>query len=124
MTKKDLILVLSLLIIVLAGYAFIHFAQLGQQAVAAEISLDGQAVQRIDLEKAGPLKEYSVLGPLGTTVIQARQGEARIIASPCRDKVCIRMGWVKLPGQSAICIPNRVILSIVSEDNPIDSIAR
>ena len=124
MTKKDIMLIFSLLIISLAGFAFIHFRSQGNQTATAEISVNGQVVQRIDLKKIVQQTSYTVQGPLGNTLIQVKPGEARIIDSPCPDKICVRMGWIKLPGQSAICIPNRVILSIVTSDNQIDSIAR
>jgi hypothetical protein len=47
--------------------------------------------------------------------------------SECPDKVCINTGWIAYPGQSAVCLPNRVMVKIVNPDdlkNDIDVILR
>lgn len=124
LTKRDKILIMVLALIALVSFAIIHFAGNVNRVTAAEISADGKLVHRIELHNLTQLKEFTVQGPLGPTVIQVRQGEARILHSPCPDKICVRMGWIKMPGQSAICIPNRILLHIVSEENQVDSISR
>jgi hypothetical protein len=54
----------------------------------------------------------AVEGPLGETIIEMKDGSARIIASPCENKTCISMGAVDRAGQFAACLPNRVIVTI------------
>lgn len=125
MTKQDKILIIILVIIALASFAGHRLWSKGQQVTTAEISADGKIVERIDLQGLTQQKEFSVQGPLGSTVVQVRDGEARIVSSPCPDKICIRMGWLKSSGQSAVCVPNHILLHIVSEENnQIDSISR
>ena len=123
-TKRDIILIMILVIIALISFAVLHYWGNGQERIAAEISVDGKPVHYVALQNMQQQKELSVQGPLGDTIVQVREGEARIIESPCPDKICVRAGWVKLAGQSAICVPNRIILRIVSEDNKVDSISR
>lgn len=123
MTKRDMILIFILAAIALLTFFATRFLGQGSEANAAEISADGKLVEHIILEKAQQ-KEYTVQGPLGKTIIQVQDGEARIIDSPCPDKLCVRMGWVRAKGQSAICVPNRILLRVVSDDNnKIDSIS-
>jgi len=122
-TKRDIILIITLLVIALTSFAAINLWGKEQQVTTAEISLNGELIQQIDLQSLTELKEFSVQGPLGSSVIQVRHGEARILSSPCPDKICVKMGWVKLPGQSAICMPNRILVHIVSEKDNLDSIA-
>lgn len=124
MTKRDKILILILIIIALTSYTAIHLWGMGQQGKTAEIFADGKLVQHIDLQNVTRQKEFSVQGPLGKTVVQVQNGKARIVSSPCPDKICVRMGWVKMPGQSAICIPNQVLLRINSKNDKVDSISR
>lgn len=124
MTKRDLILIMVLVLIALASFAVPYLGVKGQGNIAAEISADGKLVQHIDLQSVMQQEEFSVPGPLGNTIVQIQEGRARIIESPCPDKICVRTGWIKLAGQTAICVPNRIILRIVSEDKKIDSISR
>jgi len=62
-----------------------------------------------------PLSEdgrIEVPGPLGTTVVEVRDGAARVVSSPCPQKTCIAMGAVAEPGDIAVCVPNGVIVRI------------
>jgi len=54
----------------------------------------------------------NVSGPLGDTVIEIRDGGARVVSSPCPDQLCIAKGVVRERGQWTACLPNRVMLYI------------
>jgi len=76
-----------------------------------------------------PLTENAQLrikGPLGESVVEIFKGKAYIEKSPCPLKLCIRQGKIDAPGQVAACLPNRVVVSIVSNNAPtrIDAISR
>lgn len=58
--------------------------------------------------------EYSVDGVLGETVIEVKDGKARIISSPCPNKTCITSGYQT----TLICLPNKVIATV--GDSTID----
>ena len=53
-----------------------------------------------------------VAGPLGDTHIEISGGEARVTASPCRDKICIIGGWIDSTGEWLACLPNRIFIRI------------
>ncbi|MCA1755227.1 MAG: NusG domain II-containing protein [Spirochaeta sp.] len=59
-------------------------------------------------------QSFSVEGPLGPTEIEIADGEIRVVASPCRDKICIGAGWVSQSGQWIACLPNRVFVQVQS----------
>lgn len=58
--------------------------------------------------------KYSVEGILGETVIEVKDGKARIISSPCPNKTCISSGYQS----TLVCLPNKVIATI--GDSTID----
>jgi len=64
-------------------------------------------------------KIYQVSGSLGITKIEVKDGRVRIIDSPCKNKTCIHQGW----GNHIICLPNDVIITVVSEDE-FDALAQ
>ncbi|TCJ15447.1 NusG domain II-containing protein [Parasulfuritortus cantonensis] len=52
-------------------------------------------------------REVAVSGPLGETVVEIRAGRVRVKSDPGPHQVCVKQGWL-MPGQVAICLPNRV----------------
>jgi len=58
------------------------------------------------------VETLTVSGPLGDTVIVIDGDGARVASSPCINQTCVAAGAVRLPGQWAACLPNRVMLYI------------
>ncbi|MDX2495213.1 MAG: NusG domain II-containing protein [Desulfuromusa sp.] len=73
--------------------------------------------QRVELE-----------GPFGITILQIKDGGARVISSPCAQKVCIRMGEARHAGDLLACVPNQLVIRIEGdgkgEDAEYDFISR
>jgi hypothetical protein len=65
-----------------------------------------------------------VEGPIGITRVVIEDGRVWVADSPCRDKICIKMGTVSRPGEEAICLPNRVIVQMKGELGGIDGVSR
>ena len=56
-------------------------------------------------------------------VIEFDGNRARVIDSPCRDKLCARAGWIERPGDVAVCLPQRVIVEIRGAGRGVDGVA-
>jgi len=56
-------------------------------------------------------------------MIEIEGNRARIVDSPCRDKLCLRAGWLERPGDVAVCLPQRVIVEIRGTGRGVDAIA-
>ena len=82
----------------------------GSDGVVAEVNLDLRDTLAVE-------------GPLGTTYVAVGGGEARIISSPCPQKLCVRSGPVRRPGEVVVCIPNRVAVTIEGGKGP-DAVLR
>jgi hypothetical protein len=65
-----------------------------------------------------------VEGPLGITEVVISEGEVWVRSSPCREKICIKMGRVKRVSEQVVCIPNRVVVEVVGENGRIDGVTR
>ena len=81
----------------------------------AEIYAGGELARTVSLNRE---TRVAVAGPLGETRIEFRDGRARFVASPCRNKLCIRSGWLEDRGDSAACLPNRVSLVLTGPGEP------
>ena len=66
-----------------------------------------------------PLDEdasYTITGANGgTNLLVIEDGSARIEEASCPDGVCVHTGRVRRDGQSIVCLPNQVVVEIVSE---------
>ena len=105
----------KLLIVVAVLVAFSFLLLLRQSAGARVIvSSDDRIVFVAPLDKD---QRVELNGPLGITILQIENGAARIISSPCSQKVCIRMGEAKHTGDLLACVPNQLVISIEGDSD-------
>ena len=118
MAKGDLLFLLCLAGGLFALYFFTtHRVEDGEKY--AEISVDG----RIDVVAA--LGQEGVYTPTDRPAvrIEVRNGAVGFVHSDCPDKICIHSGFLSTPGQSAACLPNRVVLRVaVRKGQTVDSV--
>lgn len=59
---------------------------------------------------------YTITGANGgTNLLVIEDGAARIEEASCPDGVCVHTGCIRRNGQSIVCLPNQVVVEIVSE---------
>jgi len=114
------ILVLALLVTI--GFSVFAARQSGTGGFV-EIRVDGETyLYPLDQDR-----ELEFEGPLGHTHVEIVDGRAHVTDSPCRDKVCVSMGWVQNQGDWTACLPNRVFVTVQGAppaDGVPDAIAR
>ena len=111
-------LLTAALIVAAAAACFLLLLPRGDAAQAV-ITVDGREFARIDLGE-GVNKTIDVEG---RCIIEIAGDKARFISSDCPDQVCVHTGYVSKPGQSAVCLPNRVTLYIEGKEAP-DAVSR
>ena len=77
------------------------------------VEVEGQAVCWLDLSVD---TQRSVFGPLGKTVVEVSKGRVRVTESPCPHRICVRTGWADQAGEMIVCVPNRIVVSVVGEE--------
>ena len=115
-TRGDISLIIFILIFSISIFFGFHLYGLAPGKTYAVIEADGLIVQKISLGNPGPDFETQVEGHIGSTRIQLLENKIRILESPCPDKDCVRQGWISRPGQILVCLPNRVLVKITSDD--------
>ncbi|MEE9258612.1 MAG: NusG domain II-containing protein [Nitrospinaceae bacterium] len=78
------------------------------------IEVDQKEVARLPLSQD---RHTHVEGPLGTTEVEIKNGKARIVRSPCKNKVCIKSGYIQYADRLSVCIPNKVVVRILGENS-------
>jgi hypothetical protein len=85
----------------------------------AEVSIDGEKIARLSLNRNA---EFDTAVGVRIAVLN---GEVFVSESDCPDRLCIRQGKISRPGRMIVCLPNRVVVKIISdEDNRgLDAVA-
>jgi len=83
-----------------------------------------QGIKRVRLSS----KPQTIIAPglLGTTRIEIKGKKVRVISSPCPEKICVKMGWKSKNGETIVCVPNKVVVKIISasQKEDVDAIVR
>lgn len=108
--RIDIIVVASFLILSIAVLLIINFTK--KEGSYAEVTLDGNVIGEYSLAVDG---SYSLNG--GTNTLTVENGVAYMSYSNCPDHVCENTGKIKHVGQTIICLPNRLTVTIVGESN-------
>ena len=106
-TRSDIALIAGLLILSVASLSGVRYYSFnGKHAV---VEVEGRRVLELSLDRD---VTTTVAGPLGETVIIVENGTVRIENSPCPAHYCVRMGSLEHRGEIAVCVPNRVVVTI------------
>ena len=105
--RNDVILIATLLLAAGALALFLLFTR--QDGGIARVQIDGQTVMELPLNQDTQV----VLGEgehTNTLVIQ--NGTAQVVEASCPDQVCVRQGAVHYSGESIVCLPHKLIVTI------------
>lgn len=105
-TKGDLIAAAAVVIIALL--LFIPSC-LKKDRLVAEVYCDGKTVEVIDLTA---VKEAYTFSPKNGAEITVENGRIRFSSAVCRDKLCVNSGWLNKNGQTAACLPERIVICV------------
>ena len=111
-TTADKILIAALLI--LNGWLFANWGTGFSKGDWVVVTVNQKETIRLPLNQA---QITHVKGPLCLTDIEVKKGRARIARSPCKNKVCIKSGYIRYADRLAACIPNRVVVRIVGKSH-------
>ena len=114
----DIILIALSLVLIVFFFARVLFSG----PAVDYVQITGQNTQTLYPLEAN--RTVEVEGPLGTTTVIIFDGEVWIQSSPCREKICMKMGRISRCGEQLICIPNRVVVELVGEQRKIDGVSR
>lgn len=103
--KADIILIVSLLAFsVLLVTLLLIFRSDGEVAV---VEIDGVRVAEYSLSEDG---EYALGG--GSNLLVIEDGSAYMREANCPDLTCVKKGKVRYVGESIVCLPNRISVTV------------
>ncbi len=120
MKRGDKILIIIILAII--GISLFQILKPDKVNKILIIRSDGKVIKQINLNTSKDT-EFVVKSREGHLTVEIKNGKVRVINSTCKDKLCIKEGWISRSGESIVCLPNRISISITGQnDQPVDSI--
>ena len=107
MKKRDYILIGCILLVaaVCAGF----FLLTGKEAQEAVVTVDGEVYGTYSLAK--------------DQTIEIQNGQAKMEWADCPDQLCVHQKAISRTGESIICLPNQVVVSVQgSKESELDGI--
>ena len=127
--KFDIVIIIVLLLLSFIPYgAIMIFNSNGNSnGVYAKITVNGEEYKIVRLDTHSGVEKFNVKTSKGYNTIKVEDEKIAIIDADCNDKVCERVGYIYKVGQTAVCLPHKLIIEItgeVKETEEEDFIAR
>lgn len=120
--RGDIVLIVSLAVIAAVLMAWNTCGIAPGRQVTAIITQDGKLIKKINLSELRD-PEYVYIDKPVKQVILAEKGRIRFLKSDCPNKICVKTGWLTKAGNKAICMPSRVVITIVGDHKQVDSVS-
>ena len=112
--RRDLILVLALLLVAAVWYGFTRYQALKGPSEIAQVTVDGKLVETLDLSHNTTVTITGAGG--GTNVLVVENGEIWCSEASCPDKLCVKQGKKHLSTDTIVCLPNKMVVTVTGTD--------
>ena len=114
---------LALLGLLLLGGCAVGFFFMGGEGHGATVTLDGQVIDEIDLDRVAGGYTFEVEGACRNTV-EVEYGRIRVASADCPDQVCVGTGWIEDGTKPIVCLPGKLVIEITGGKSEIDITAK
>lgn len=88
------------------------------------VTVDGKVYGTYPLSKDDTIEIKNVDGDVTNTLV-IKDGVADVTAADCPDHLCVKQKAISKEGESIICLPNKVVVTVKSDTkSDIDSISK
>lgn len=109
--KRDIIVILSLLAVSVILLLLVFL--LSKSGEYVRVSVNGEECGIYSLARDAEITIND-----GTNILKIEDGKAFIISADCPDHVCVNTGKISKVGQSIICLPNKVTVTVIGNSQP------
>lgn len=112
--RNDILLIVSLLLIAAVGLVYLFvFREAGN---AVTVTVDGQLCGTYSLSQDAVQDIYTDDGREGHNRLVIRDGKAYVETATCPDGICVAHAPIFRNGESIVCLPNRVVITVTADD--------
>lgn len=117
--KADLIMLAVLVIIGLSASFALTFVRVGGEEV--NIKVAGKLYGTYSLKKD---RNVTIDMKGKTNIVSIKNGKVKMISASCANQVCVKHSAISKSGETIICLPNKVIVSITGRgESSYDSVS-
>jgi len=126
-TRGDIILIVGAVVITALLWATFRLIP-GRTVsnIVAVVRVNGKEITRVPVN-GSTMAQKTIKIPRGQAIIEYGQGKVRVLPLPshvCPKGICWKTGWISTPGQSIVCVPNHMTITLEGAKTEIDSIVR
>ncbi|MBQ9516851.1 MAG: NusG domain II-containing protein [Eubacterium sp.] len=118
--KSDFIIIAAVLCA--AALAFLCLNLFAAGGSVAVVEQNGAVVAELPLNENATFEVKN--GGKVTNVVEVKNGEVSVTSADCPDKICQKHRPVSKSGESIVCLPNRVVITVSGSDGEVDGVAR
>lgn len=125
MTKGDRVLVFAAVAVALLAWGLFHVMPSSDSPEAC-VSIAGELVAVFDVKGPG-MRQETIALPNGNATLEMGDGRIRMLPLPvevCPNGICWKTGWISRSGQSIVCVPNLLTITLRSGVPEIDTVIR
>lgn len=117
LTVLDVLLIAAL--IALPGWALVTSWSVAREQPVAYVYQNNRLVGAFQLDRDQTILVGDKARP--DMKIEIRDGAIRVAESNCPKGMCKQAGWVRTPGRSIVCVPNRVVIELKGRQRGYDA---
>jgi hypothetical protein len=117
LTILDVLLIAALL--ALPGWALVRSWRAAREQPVAYIYQNNRLLGEYQLDREQIILIGDQTRP--DMKIEIKGGAIRVVESDCPKGVCKHVGWVRTPGRSIVCVPNKVLIELRGERRGYDA---
>ena len=108
--------VLLLLAVVLVAVVLLVWLTPKEAGGIAVVEQDGQEVLRVELQTLEGSREQTFTSNGITLQVRFSPDGVQVLSADCADQICVQSGKLTHAGESAVCLPARISVSLLAED--------
>ena len=114
--RFDIIIIALLLVLSLVALGFIFITR--ESGTRVEVEIGGEVILSLGLWQNG---EYEIGD--GSNILVIENGEAYLSYADCPDHTCVKTGRIKYVGQTIVCLPNKVTVTVRGASGGVDLVS-
>lgn len=116
--RNDIILVLCLLLIAVIGLAYLYLFR--DKGDTVKVTVDGNQIGIYSLNEN--MSKDIITGEKGENLnrLIIKDGKAYMETATCPDGICVNHNPIFRDGESIVCLPNGVVVTIIKNDDDLD----
>ncbi|MBR1390581.1 MAG: NusG domain II-containing protein [Lachnospiraceae bacterium] len=119
--RNDVLLLVILAGLCIGGMVLVHRSMTSGSLV--QVMIDGELYGTYDLREEQTISVET--DGIILNVIQIRDGQAQMTEADCPDQLCVHHAAIGRSGESIICLPNRVVVTVLgTKESEYDALAR